>query len=67
MVKRMPLRFEQESTLHTREEMPGTGSRAALPEMTASETPIPGAQVNVAELAAIVTSIVRSLRGRGIV
>jgi hypothetical protein len=67
MVKRMPLRFEQESTLHTREEMPGAGSRAVLPEMTASETPIPGAQANVAELAAIVTSIVRSLQERGIV
>jgi len=63
MVKRMPLRFEQENT------------PVALPEMTPSWTEVQpsvtagpgGEQADAADLAALVASIVRSLQGRGIV
>jgi hypothetical protein len=54
MVKRMPLRFEQESTLCVGEEMP-------------AEPRAVNGTAQVADLAAIVASIVRSLQGRGIV
>ena len=67
MVKRMPLRFEEEDTLRIREEIPRAGSGAALPEMKSSQPAIPEAPVDAAEVAAIVVHIVRSLQGRGIV
>jgi hypothetical protein len=67
MVKRMPLRFEQESTLRSREATPPAGTEGAPPDGTAWGTAIPGVQADAAELAAIVSSIVRALQGRGIV
>jgi len=54
MVKRMPLRFEEESALRVREGAPRASNGATLPEMTASQTAIPETQADAAELAAIV-------------
>jgi hypothetical protein len=66
MVKRMPLRFEQESALYRIEEISRAGGEVAPSEMTAlgaTGVETPG---NAADIAAIVVQIVRSLQGRGI-
>ena len=59
MVKRIPLRFEQEGELYGSEEIARAG---AAPGVRGAEP-----QVDAADLAAIVIRIVRALQGRGIV
>jgi hypothetical protein len=71
MVKRMPLRFEQESTLYGSDEIQSRafgGVIGASPsEMMAPGTAGAETQADAADLAAIVVRIVRALQGRGIV
>jgi Dehydratase medium subunit len=71
MVKRMPLRFEQDSTLsaggETRTRSPGGVRGGESSGMTAPEVTGAEAQVGAADLAAIVVSIVRALQERGVV
>jgi hypothetical protein len=71
MVKRMPLRFEQESAFSVVQENrsypPGGSSGVAPSEMAVPEMAGAEAQVDAAGVAAIVVRIVRALQGRGVV
>lgn len=71
MVKRMPLRFEQEAAFSVVQENQsrslGGVSGFAPSEMTAPEKAGAEAQVDAADVAAIVVRIVRALQGRGVV
>jgi hypothetical protein len=71
MVKRMPLRFDQESGLSVDEENRSRSSGGvrgvAAQETAAQEMPGAEAQADTADIAAIVVRIVRALQGRGVV
>jgi hypothetical protein len=68
MVKRMPLRFEQEDAFSVGEDNQSRCLGGVAPSgMTAPETTGAEAPVDAADLAAIVVRIVRALQGRGVV